>query len=619
MHLLAPWWWLLLPPLAGALILLYLLKLRRRDYPVPSVFLWEQALQDLQANAPLQKLRRNLLLLLQLLALLLIIAALSRPAMQWLRSGGQNVVLVLDTSASMKSTDVAPSRFAQAVSEGHRVIEALGAHDRMMLLAVGSTTRALTPFITDKRALHAALDRLQPDDGRADLRGALDMVAGLVSSKREARKTAIEIISDGALPAVSLPPGLPADQSLHFVKIGKRGENVGIVMLDVRWRANRQRGFEGLVALQSFCTRPRRFTMEISINGRLLDAREINLPARGQCTEVLSALPTTGGLLSVKLDVQDDLAVDNTAQLILPNADPVAVVLATTGNVFLHTALALDPTVHVTESTTVPPDLAPGTVLIADNVPVARLPRGVSALLIGAAGAAVPGRLTRVATNPTIADWDRRHPALTGVTFTDLHLAQSAILAPAPNARAIIESDAGPIALAREVSGQRIIYLGWDLHRSDFPLRVGFPIFVANALDWLSGNRQRAAAVNIRTGQSVEMPLPADVTQVTLRAPGGHTQPLTLTGARAVVEHVPDAGVYQVTGKGVDLRFAANLLDARESDIAPRDQLALEAQNRPVTAAHGRVRTDRDLWRALLLLALLVLCAEWWVFHRRVG
>ncbi|MBI3762710.1 MAG: BatA domain-containing protein [Chloroflexi bacterium] len=65
--------------LAAPIIILYMLKLRRREVEVSSTMLWSLLLRDREANSPWQKLKRNLLLLLQLLLLLLLVVALARP------------------------------------------------------------------------------------------------------------------------------------------------------------------------------------------------------------------------------------------------------------------------------------------------------------------------------------------------------------------------------------------------------------------------------------------------------------------------------------------------------------------------------------------------------------
>src|SRR4051794_41948187 len=77
-----------------ALLVLYFLKLRRREMPVSSTILWKKAVQDLQVNAPFQKLRRNLLLLLQLMLLVLLCLALTRPVANFKRGAGKLTVIL---------------------------------------------------------------------------------------------------------------------------------------------------------------------------------------------------------------------------------------------------------------------------------------------------------------------------------------------------------------------------------------------------------------------------------------------------------------------------------------------------------------------------------------------
>ena len=63
------------------IVAFYMLRLRRRDVPVGSTFLWQQLVRDVEANAPWQRLRFSWLLLLQLLIAALVVFAAARPFM----------------------------------------------------------------------------------------------------------------------------------------------------------------------------------------------------------------------------------------------------------------------------------------------------------------------------------------------------------------------------------------------------------------------------------------------------------------------------------------------------------------------------------------------------------
>ncbi|HZH98069.1 MAG TPA: BatA and WFA domain-containing protein, partial [Fimbriimonadaceae bacterium] len=127
--------WLI--PLAGAIILLYLLKMRRKDLRVPATFLWPAMTYEVRANSLFQRLRFSWLMILQLLAICLIILGLARPQIRQAGLGGEVTVIVLDTSASMSATDVTPSRFEQAVRAATTIVDAVKPGDRVALIESG--------------------------------------------------------------------------------------------------------------------------------------------------------------------------------------------------------------------------------------------------------------------------------------------------------------------------------------------------------------------------------------------------------------------------------------------------------------------------------------------------
>ena len=89
-----------------AVIILYLLKLKRIDMPISSTLLWRISLDDLKANTPFQKLKKNLLLFLQLLIIAILTFAVARPVLRLGGLEGQSFIVLLDCSASMSATDV---------------------------------------------------------------------------------------------------------------------------------------------------------------------------------------------------------------------------------------------------------------------------------------------------------------------------------------------------------------------------------------------------------------------------------------------------------------------------------------------------------------------------------
>src|SRR3954464_6870659 len=183
--------------IAASLVVVFsILKLRRRAVAIPFSPLWQRILKDKEATSLFSKLKRLLSLLLQLALLALLVFALGDPRAAATLIKGRNLVVLVDASASMQATDVAPNRLAVAKDEVKKVIRGLGGSDRMLVAQMDAAVTPLGPMSGDTSELERALDSIKATDARADfpraLRFATDSLRGLENAE-------IVIVSDGRL------------------------------------------------------------------------------------------------------------------------------------------------------------------------------------------------------------------------------------------------------------------------------------------------------------------------------------------------------------------------------------------------------------------------------------
>src|SRR5436309_4733101 len=159
----------LLTPLALALgitlpivVIFYLLKVRRHDEEVSSTFLWNDLIRDLAAHEPLQRLRWNVLLVLQLIGLALITLAIARPFSEQVGQKPVQAVLLVDGSASMQAKDVQPSRFAKAVEAARGTVARLPEDSVATAILVASHPQVLVSATSDRQQVDRALAEAQP-------------------------------------------------------------------------------------------------------------------------------------------------------------------------------------------------------------------------------------------------------------------------------------------------------------------------------------------------------------------------------------------------------------------------------------------------------------------------
>ncbi len=606
-------------PLGGIIVLLYLLKLRRREVIVPSVFLWRRSVEDIQANAPLQRLRVNLLLLLQLLALTLLVVGIAAPFVMARLFPNRTVVIVLDASASMRATDVTGSRFDEAVRRASEIAGAMTSRDEMALIVCGARPRVAVPLTGDRRRVLRALEGLAPTDCSTNLRDGLLLGAGLAASRPDAT---VFIISDGGFGDLPEPP---AGAQVRFIAVGQRCENVAILAFEAARPAGSEHS-QLFLRLHNYGPQARACDLAIylrphsAVQDEVLDARRLQVPGGADRVETWEVDLREPGLLRAEIAAGDDLSADDVAftQATPPSARTVLVVGPE--NLFLEQALVVQPGLQVFRAPSLTAAQAAEAcaqydIVIYDRAEVPAPPASGAVMTIAADGWPALASLGETIEQPSIGAWEEDHPALRHVNLAAAGIAQARALAPGPDAEVIARAGDAPMIVALEREGLRGLALGWDLLDSDLPLRVGFPVLLSNLTRWLGEPAREGDVRIIRPGETVRVPVPPDVATAEVTGPDGRRQRVEPMGGEVAFAGSERVGVYRLTAGDEQFRWAADLRDAAESDLTPRAELTMGG--RRTATGQADITGERHFWPWLAVLALVALLAEWLLYHRR--
>ncbi len=604
------------------IVLLYLLKQRRRRVEVSTLMFWDRILRDEQSVTSLTRLRKLLSLFLQLLFVLLLAFALARPLWSGKLTGSRRVVILLDTSASMSVPEEGGTRFDLARKSALGVIRGLSMGDSAMLVTVAEAPDIAHPFTDSPKALREALLAVKPTQTGTDFAAALRLVEDLPPDPRE---THVYLLTDGAFEPVEVQP---QDRvQFAYIPVGKRDSNVGITGFGVRSLPASPRDFQVHAELANLTPEDRTVPVELRLNGRLTDAFEVRVPAGTTVTRDLRQFSAEGGEVELIADVADDFALDNRGYAVLPAPRPVPVRLVTPGHVFLEQALATDADValHVVR----PEGLATATNEAAVSLFVGCRPEATPP------GATVfvgdwPDDLGLVrqgeAAKPLFTEWQREHPVNRHLALQNVSVEKCVrVEARAPWQRLASSFD-DPLLLLREDAERRVLVVTFDPEASDLPLRVAFPMLVANAVRHFAQHDSSAQGIAPRLGTRLgipELPVvpghPGASTNEAIQAvltPGGVQIPVA---SGTPVVPVLEAGFYRgVDGTGrTNALFAANLINERESRIQPSATIPLRSKA-PIPELREGLRLGFEPWVALTLLAGVLSVAEWVLFHRRI-
>jgi hypothetical protein len=653
------WWqWAILAAVPPAIVLLYFLKLKRRPVEVPSTYLWHRSIEDLHVNSLLQRLKNNLLLYLQLLVVLFVFLALLRPGWEALRLSGSRLVLLIDNSASMQATDVKPTRLDEAKRRAGELIDQMHSGDTAMLISFSDNARVEQNFTQNSHQLREALAGIKPSSRSTNITEALKLAAGLVnpsmadkfggnSSDLNVAGTKLFIFSDGRFP--------PAEKFERgnleptFVPIGTADAfNVGVVAFRVSRDEENNGKLQAFASLSNSGSVTAEVQLKLYVNdqSRPADADHLTIPPGTTRSRAFDLSGFDSGVLHLKAETGDQLAVDDEAWTIAAPPRRARVLLITARNERLEQVLATKAASEVAEVRVEKPDflksktyldqveLGAWDLVIYDRSAPEKMPR-TNTFFIGCIPPGGGWKAKPQATLPQIIDAATSHRLMQWVDINEIQKVITATPLELPGgAKTLIDTDAGPLLAIAPREGFEDLVLGMALleqrtapdgsvalyRNTDWPWRVSFATFILNLLTDRSSGQDMTAATAYRPGMPVTIEAIDSRTGMDVQIPSGATVHLPPTSSgKLTFTETEELGVYRVLSGGkVVQQFAVNLLDKAESDIRVPADAKITIGYSDVAGKTGWYAGHREIWKELILAGLALVILEWLIYLRRV-
>lgn len=626
------------------LLLLYFLKLRRAPRRIASTLLWQRAVRDLQVNAPFQRLRPTLLLFLQLLIALFLLFALAGPILEGDNPESSRLIILIDRSASMNATDTAPahpSRLEAAKDVARELVRRLdeGAGERAaMVITFGARPQVISGYETSAARLIEAINAIEPTDETADFEAALRLAEAFAGSTDEdaAALPSVVLLSDGGVAESGERGQTLRAGEFRFVRVGPALDavidNIGIVALEARRAFDDPALVEVFANLVNAGTEPRSVGLTFRLDDRVLRVESVTIPGAlervGEAPAAMSFRYDGGGVITASLTHGDALATDDVASLVLdPPLRPRIVVVTPDGSLSVYTEAMLrvfdmasirvlsanDPE---TERLSLPAIADTVDFVIHDGVAPRLLP-AVASLTFGAAPVEIAPRADEPATErraggQRVLSWDRRHALMRNVELDDLIFANPARLVVPDHITTLALGPEGAVMALVRADERPHVVIAFTLAQSNWPILPSLLVLMQNMLEHAGLHATGAMARSTRPGEPITITPRTGATEV--RVVGPQERRLRVNGERSItVAALSRVGLYRIEGvRPEHASLAVNLASEAESDIRPREQLRVNAED--VIGARADRAAPRDLWPWFVLAAFVVFVIEWLIY-----
>lgn len=579
------------------IIILYLLKPKGVDYLISSNLLWQKLLKNEQSKTFFEKFVHNILMYLQILIVTLLVIALMSPFIQINGHGSSRKILLFDTSGSMQHlVSSGKNRLEEAVGQACDYVKA-AENTRFSIVTTDATgTKLLAVDSADTDSLVQTLQNLECSDSGGTLAQAQGLLDTLLGDTAENAADLI-VYTDGQ--------GASGFEELHSTA-EKELHVVGAVSANVAneytvFTLQEDKTYDVMVSVANYSDEAVSFDVSLYDAGeKLIAVKQMRLAPSENTFCLFEKVDWQGQTLESRLDgiafadgASDSLGRDNVSQAVKGRQNQVKGLLVGEGNTFIEKAYLAVTGESIAKSkadvgsegdspyNVVIYDAGVSTIVSSEN------PIKNNRLVFGNAGGTAAETLKNVVLDLTDCD------LTAGLSGFTIGVNTAYCFALPEGAKSFLEYDGKCVGYYREQDGAKEIVAGFDIRESDFPLKAEFPVFLANAMIYLSDTSWLASNVYY-AGEEIALQPWAELDRTQFESRPGK------------------AGLYQLGNEDYQESYVVRFQTATESDGR---QMADSVSSSGGTQLQKVKQTVRNLF---LLLAIVLLVVEWIVYVRQM-
>ncbi len=590
------------------IILLYLLKQKVEKNPYSALNLWREAYQNMQASTPWEKFKNNILMYLQILALVLLIFAGMAPFVRADKENGSNVILCIDNSASMNGIYQGDmTRLERAKEQAKAYVDSMKQGSAVTVISVSHTAQVLLGASSDRNLVRQTVE----DIPETDTQGTLDTAASLLKSLTEQWEDyQIVGFTDSDVNGEGL-------SSMEIIDCSSSQANASVDY--VSHRVNEDGAVDVMACVTDQGSGALEGEVELYLGDQLYDVQEARIK-EGE-SQIIYFEPITASryrsvragkspVLRAEWTGRDGMDGDNSAWEILTGNADSRILLVTEKNVFLERALTASKEAEVRVANRLEnADSSRYDLIVYDGVAPREQPKGVNQLFINPPQG-VEGVFSINGSRKNITVTARKGDVTEYLEDFTFGCSKVATLELPSWGQSFLEADGECVGFSGEYQGNTISVLGFDIHNSDLPLQMEFPILIHNLLERCL-ERGPLSEHSYAPGDTVLWNLSQDCTRVTVSGPEGKKQykgDALSTGCTDTMR----SGLYHLVCEGgkEDAWFQVNF-PLEESVM--KQGITLSGSK---DVAHNvrEIRGDIPILVPVLLFALAVLVLEWVIY-----